>query len=435
MRIYIHQSSGSVKATSSKTPFLREVDEDMRSGGVGCAEGIARTAVPFRVRSYLTVLLSTVLATAAVVGVCQTRHPSADAIRSEEVTRVCGLALLLAGGAFVLSRQRRQAAQSSALLRSVIESITQPVVAMSANRSIILANGAAKRMFDGLVDGHPVSEELLTALSASSEEGQRLRPDDNVLRKALRGERTDSATFFIQREGQADATWLSGTSRPVHDRAGNITCAVAVFRDITQERRQTAELRIQSIRDELTQLYNRRGFMLRAGEHERRSSVTNKPFSVAFFDLNGLKRVNDTLGHEAGDQMIRDAATLLGSSLGTDIVARLGGDEFVAVIAGDEAAWARSQRRLADAMVDHNAKTARERRVSLSVGRATSDSKAPRSIPELVREADRAMYVNKKQFRRHSSPLRLVPRDAVAPVPGKDACVSRTSDVQISRQA
>lgn len=74
--------------------------------------------------------------------------------------------------------------------------------------------------------------------------------------------------------------------------------------------------------DELTGLYNRRGFMLLAGQHIRMAGRTKVPFALLFGDLDGLKTINDTMGHEAGDKAICDAATILKQTLReSDIVA------------------------------------------------------------------------------------------------------------------
>lgn len=105
--------------------------------------------------------------------------------------------------------------------------------------------------------------------------------------------------------------------------------------EIKERMRAEAEIRQLSLTDELTGLYNRRGFFLLAEQQLKIAQRNQTPCCLLFADVDGLKRINDTLGHEMGDQMIVDAAELLKQTFrDADIVARLGGDEFVVLIPG-----------------------------------------------------------------------------------------------------
>ncbi|MBS2022575.1 MAG: GGDEF domain-containing protein, partial [Deltaproteobacteria bacterium] len=97
---------------------------------------------------------------------------------------------------------------------------------------------------------------------------------------------------------------------------------------------QAAEtLREQSVLDELTGLYNRRGFLTLAEERRASARRAGQRAFLLFADLDGMKRINDELGHDAGDVALRETADLLRRTLRkADIVARLGGDEFVALV-------------------------------------------------------------------------------------------------------
>ena len=96
-----------------------------------------------------------------------------------------------------------------------------------------------------------------------------------------------------------------------------------------ERHRMRAELEDLSIQDELTHLHNRRGFYLLAEQQLKLNCRTQERLSLFTFDLDGLKKINDTLGHPAGDQALRDAARALRSTFRqSDILARVGGDEF-----------------------------------------------------------------------------------------------------------
>ncbi|MDP2815348.1 MAG: PAS domain S-box protein, partial [Rectinemataceae bacterium] len=105
--------------------------------------------------------------------------------------------------------------------------------------------------------------------------------------------------------------------------------AVGILRDITEHKRMEAEILAFSITDQLTGLHNRRGFLSLA-EQQLKLAERNKSGMVLFFaDLDGLKWINDTLGHEEGDKALIEAATVLKETFrASDIIARLGGDEY-----------------------------------------------------------------------------------------------------------
>ena len=105
---------------------------------------------------------------------------------------------------------------------------------------------------------------------------------------------------------------------------------VIVFRDYTKKWEQLNKMESQSFRDELTGLYNRRFYK---EELERMDIIKNLPLSLIMGDVNGLKLMNDSFGHEYGDELLRIAAQAISEGCRTnDIAARLGGDEFIIVL-------------------------------------------------------------------------------------------------------
>lgn len=158
------------------------------------------------------------------------------------------------------------------------------------------------------------------------------------------------------------------------------------------------EIRNLSIRDELTGLYNRRGF-LELARHVMQQIDRAKGSALLFFvDLNGMKLINDQLGHEQGDHALRETASVLRASFrASDVVARLGGDEFVALL--PEATS--EQLALFAARIDteisvRNQDPARRYRLSASVGGTPYDSSQPQSIEALLVKADTLMYEEKR---------------------------------------
>ena len=158
------------------------------------------------------------------------------------------------------------------------------------------------------------------------------------------------------------------------------------------------EVRALSLVDELTGLYNRRGFLTLAEQQVRIGQRTKMRHHLFFADLDGMKHINDQHGHAQGDEALRDTASLLRKVFrDSDLVARLGGDEFVAFAAdtvreGDGPIAERFQVELAA----HNAARRRPYVLQVSLGFTIYDPASPRSLEELLAEADTLMYAEKR---------------------------------------
>jgi diguanylate cyclase (GGDEF)-like protein len=174
-----------------------------------------------------------------------------------------------------------------------------------------------------------------------------------------------------------------------------------------EHERRSAALEALSATDELTGLHNRRGFITLAEQHFRVALRRQQPFAILFIDVNGLKAINDHLGHELGDQAIRETAAVLKRTMrDADITARLGGDEFVVLLDGCtqhsiDSVFARLKRELDSLYEDQS----RLYRLSLSYGASFFEPARPRSIEQLLANADQRMYARKRERRTLSGPI------------------------------
>jgi diguanylate cyclase (GGDEF)-like protein/PAS domain S-box-containing protein len=169
-----------------------------------------------------------------------------------------------------------------------------------------------------------------------------------------------------------------------------------------ERKRMAEEIRNLSLTDELTGLYNRRGFSLLAEQELKLARRMKREVLLIFCDLDGLKMINDTLGHAEGDLALKGISAILkGSFREMDILARFGGDEFVvlAVDASMESAEVLTTR-LQTALEKRNQHTDRSYQLSLSMGIAHFDPESPRSVSELIAEADGLMYEQKQAKKR-----------------------------------
>lgn len=163
------------------------------------------------------------------------------------------------------------------------------------------------------------------------------------------------------------------------------------------ERNRVAELRRLTLVDELTGLYNRRGFVTLAELQLKLAHRTKQPLALLFIDMNELKAINDTWGHHSGDLALADTARVLQETFRrSDIIARVAGDEFCVLLIGgsDEDAEA-VMVRLDRVLDDFNRAGHRPFAITLSVGAASLNPGEGGSIDELMQHADRHMYERK----------------------------------------
>jgi len=169
-------------------------------------------------------------------------------------------------------------------------------------------------------------------------------------------------------------------------------------------------IRSQSIRDELTGLYNRRGFLELARQQLRIAQREGRSGLLFFVDLNGMKQINDELGHDEGDRALVDTADVLRETFKiSDVVSRLGGDEFVALVLDANVAQIEIfATRIKQAMAVRNAQGLRRYRLSASVGASPYDAERGDTIESLLAHADALMY-EQKRARRAGLILSLAP--------------------------
>lgn len=165
-----------------------------------------------------------------------------------------------------------------------------------------------------------------------------------------------------------------------------------------ERHRMLAALRGLSLVDELTGLYNRRGFLTLAQSHITQAARAQRRFVLVMADLDGLKPINDTYGHADGDGAIRLAADVLRQSFrSTDVLARLGGDEYaVLALETHEGSERAMQARVEAGLQAANASGERPYRIGMSMGLFpfAADGRTP--LEELMARADQLLYEQKR---------------------------------------
>jgi diguanylate cyclase (GGDEF)-like protein/PAS domain S-box-containing protein len=299
----------------------------------------------------------------------------------------------------------------AALLARVLERMSDAVIVADGEGRLVLINEAARRLFGG---------ELATAWDLASEGvclPDRETPcavEDLPLVRALRGEVVHDSEVFVRSEEEPQGRWLSVNATPLFDAGGRLCGAVSVGRDLTDRHEARSELQQLALTDALTGAYNRRGFMGVARDALDGAHRSGRRPALFFFDLNGMKSVNDSLGHPEGDRLLTDVTSILRSCFrSSDVIGRLGGDEFV-VLAPDAGEHAEVLRARVQAAVEtFNEGSSRPYRVSVSIGLCADDPGRPARLEELVEQADKRMYEEKvrRAARRHSAKVPRVTLD------------------------
>jgi diguanylate cyclase (GGDEF)-like protein len=220
-----------------------------------------------------------------------------------------------------------------------------------------------------------LAESLSSALQAADSEFGQILEEVDEISKLLKSDRPDTATMRVATH---PAVW-GAVKQALLDR----------------------ELRYLALTDDLTCLFNRRGFFAAATQQLKLARRNSQTLLLLFCDVDDLKTINDTFGHQEGDlALIRTADALEQSFRGSDILSRLGGDEFV-VLAPETS---KQTQEIILRRLENNLKKSggKERRydLSLSVGVARFDPNHAVTLGELMVQADKAMYEKKRSARK-----------------------------------
>ena len=211
---------------------------------------------------------------------------------------------------------------------------------------------------------------------------------------------------YVHKHGQV--VWAMNSVSLVHDTEDNPAHFIFQIQDISERKRAESALHSLSLVDELTGLYNRRGFLAVTEQYLESFQRSDNGLVVLYADLDGLKGINDSLGHLEGDRaLVRTAEVLKEAFRSSDIIARLGGDEFVllARVGADESAESLTDR-LQQKIALANAQRNRPYDLSISIGVAHYDPDEACTIEELMGRADRVMYEEKRK-KRTLQPVKL----------------------------
>ncbi|MGE0080169.1 MAG: PAS domain S-box protein [Thiohalomonadaceae bacterium] len=301
----------------------------------------------------------------------------------------------------ITGRKRAEQALAEAKERAqvTLESIGDGVITTNAQGIVDYLNPVAERLTGWVkedVQGMPVTQ-VFKVLDEETRE-----PLKDPVERALRLGRVISVTrraLLISNDEREFGLHITAT--PIRDREQHIVGAVVVFRDVSETRAVERQISQQAKYDALTGLYNRREFQSRLEQALVTAREEQRHHVLGYLDLDRFKVINDTCGHGAGDEVLRQVATRLQRLLRAgDILARLGGDEFAILLysCSLEAARRVAEHILEDIRAYRFVWQDRVFELGVSIGLVPITSESG-GLDDVLREADAACYAAKNEGR------------------------------------
>jgi diguanylate cyclase (GGDEF)-like protein/PAS domain S-box-containing protein len=299
-----------------------------------------------------------------------------------------------------LEEAQRLARRTEARLEGIVASARDAIITIDSAGRIVIFNEAAERMF-----GYEAKEMLGGTLDRLIPEADRALHAEHVRRYSAvtdpepRQMNAGRALTALRANGERFNAEATLSRVQVDDE----TLATVILRDVTDRLTLEAELQHRALYDPLTELPNRTLLQDRLDQAIRRSRRTGEPFALLVGDLDNFKDTNDTLGHDAGDVVLKEVGVRLHASIReADTVARLGGDEFAIIVAGaDRPAAVAAAERVLRALAASVAVGDERVDVSASIGIAFYPEHGD-DRRTLLRHADVAMYQAKRSRRTYT---------------------------------
>ena len=299
---------------------------------------------------------------------------------------------------------------SDGTVLGILNSINDGVIVVDRHGQVMDINPAARSIL-GLSPRHRPDSRWRGGFCNIAMDGKTLlERDETPFVKALSGQKF-SNQVVIYRVPDQDDTVLNINGQGLYDNSQSLVGGVITFRDVTDIMKRTVELEKRAQYDELTLLPNRRLFIRQLEKAIGRCQRTSRALAVLFIDLDKFKSVNDTLGHDVGDEVLRQVAGRLTKNIRIgDFSGRWGGDEFVVMLEdfGDSGNAAAAAQKLVLLLSEKYLVGNSEVYATPSIGIAIypeSGGEAKR----LIKAADLAMYQAKKRgggrFQYYSSSL------------------------------
>jgi diguanylate cyclase (GGDEF)-like protein/PAS domain S-box-containing protein/putative nucleotidyltransferase with HDIG domain len=287
-----------------------------------------------------------------------------------------------------LERTNHKMRNERQLMHTTLHSIGEGVICTDKWGIISMMNQVAQDL-TGWDEESARGQDFLTVFNVVNENTKESQYDP-VSRVLETGKMVELTNHSILTSKNGIERPITDNAAPIRNGDGDIEGVVLVFRDVTDEKKHISEIEYLSLHDQLTGLYNRRFY---TEELKRLDTSRRLPLTLVMGDVNGLKIINDSFGHEAGDELIRETAEILKQCFRSDdILCRYGGDEFIAILPNTDAQLAESIVRRIQQKISENQPS--KGILSVSIGMDSKVSKDQR-IEDVLKCAEDNMYKKK----------------------------------------
>lgn len=282
--------------------------------------------------------------------------------------------------------------------QTLVEISPDAVLIIHPNGEIIEANTKATQFFNLANDLSKNEQSIFDIIQPEDYD----RARTSIEKISLNEELYDAEYKLLRQDGTI--LWTSVSAKLISSPGKDPNTILILIRDISNRKIAEETLRNLAVTDDLTSLYNRRGFILAAEQELKHARRRKEGLVLLFFDIDNLKVINDTYGHAEGDKTIKETARVLRTAFReSDIVARWGGDEFI-VFALDipQGRIHALLNRLDQIVREYSENHTFTHNISLSRGIAHYNPGAPSSLAELEKIADEMMYKEKQNKKSHT---------------------------------
>ncbi|HAJ93567.1 MAG TPA: GGDEF domain-containing protein [Synergistaceae bacterium] len=270
-------------------------------------------------------------------------------------------------------------------IEKTLLSVGDGVISTDKNGRILLMNKAAESLTGWkLKSASEININDIYDVRDETTKEKIVSPFEEVLQK---GDQINNSSHKLLISKSGSEFYIEDSAAPIKDSMGNVTGMILVFRDSTEKIEKLKQVEYLSLHDHMTSLYNRKYMQ---DSIKRLDTKRNLPFSFIYMDVNGLKLVNDSLGHDMGDKLIVSVANALKGMLRSDdIVGRIGGDEFLVLlpktdIESTEKVAERIEKTVSETKIDSLVPS-----IALGYAVKTEDDQ---SILETLKRAEASMY-------------------------------------------
>ncbi|ALT79219.1 bifunctional diguanylate cyclase/phosphodiesterase [Paucibacter sp. KCTC 42545] len=301
-----------------------------------------------------------------------------------------------------LAQQHQELAGKEEQQRQLLTSLHTGIVVHATNTRILFCNPAAATIL-GLSQAQMLGKDAIDPSWCFVDcEGQALAPEAYPVSLVLAsGQAFVDMVMGVRVPGESELRWVMISAFAERDDADQVQHVVVNFHDITEMKNAESRVWSEANFDALTKLPNRRLFQDRIGQAIKQSHRDHNRFALLFIDLDHFKEINDTMGHDVGDQLLIEAAQRIRATVRDyDTVARLGGDEFTVILTElhETEAVAQVAEKIINRVSEPYLLRDIESYVSASIGIALYPDDGSTQI-ELTKNADQAMYAAKSSGR------------------------------------